>query len=288
MAKPRYAGIDADNLNSNAPKEGFIESFTESGVSMIKTSTVKTAEPFLSLFPINEDVLQSVIASMREKGFDPSQPLIIWREKKILLDGHTRLKSALTVGIDKVPVIYLSFGSEEAALDYMYHLQFSRRNVTDSELVPLAIRAMEKYEKKYGEGSKAEFLVKRFPGLSLAKAKQLSVVLDKADESITDIINGTKTIYNVYAHINKTKKDKTTPRQKVSPNFLNKTESVSNDRNQDESSEQSPNELELNEGNIYHISPAGKNVVVSVAPRYHSQELLQSLYAAIKLHLKIN
>lgn len=71
---------------------------------------------------------------MKKRGFDNSQPLLIWKEREILIDGHTRLKAAQEAGRNHVPVYEKSFESESEALEYTIHLQKDRRNLTDAEL----------------------------------------------------------------------------------------------------------------------------------------------------------
>lgn len=279
-----------------------VDTEAESSAKYITPADIKTAEPFESLFAIKEEVYSAIAASMKESGYDDMQPVIVWQEKGILIDGHTRRKAAIEADIAQIPYIEKSFVSEEAALDYMYHIQFSRRNITDSELVPLAMRALESYEKKYGEGSKAEFLVRRFAGLSLGKAKQLAVVLDKAQEAVPQIIDGTTTVRSVYENMNKTKKDKTSMIQKVTSNFLNETNSVPETTDLAFHIPAEPVNLpafedledkvtvypllEINEGNIYFTSEPDKAkvIAVSVAPNFHKPEMLVEILAVIKKH----
>jgi ParB-like chromosome segregation protein Spo0J len=117
-------------------------------VREVPIDEIKTGRPFVELFAIKDDVYEAILSSIKESGYDKAQPLIVWRQQDILIDGHTRLKAAREEGIknlDYIPIIEKSFDSEEAALDYMYRLQFARRNIKDGELVQLAMAALEKY-----------------------------------------------------------------------------------------------------------------------------------------------
>lgn len=154
----------------------------------LKTDEVRISEPFSSIFLVKQEVLTAITENMREHGYDTSCPIIIWKEKDILIDGHTRLEAAKEAGIKEIPVFYASFDAEDDVIDYMNHTQFSRRNIDDAELIKLLIKALPKYEKKYGEGSKAEFLSNRFTGLSEAKAKQAIVVIEKGCQKDIDAI----------------------------------------------------------------------------------------------------
>lgn len=209
------AGKDPAKLNVNIPSSVFLD---QKVVKMVQTSDIKTSKPFIDLFTINEDVLSSIIENMREKGYDDNQPVIIWKEQDTLIDGHTRLQAAKTVGITSIPAVYASFENEDMVLDYMHRLQFNRRNIGDGDLIRLIINALPKYKKRYGEGSKAEFLIKRFIGLSETKAKQAIIVAEKADEKLIQKIETMElTIRNVYE---KLKSDKNTPKQKVTGDFF--------------------------------------------------------------------
>jgi ParB family chromosome partitioning protein len=171
-------------------------------VRELPVDEIKTGEPFVSLLPIRDEIYQAILSSIKEHGYDKAQPLILWKERDILIDGHTRLKAAKEAGIEYIPVIDKPCKDEEAALDYVYKLQFARRNIRDGELVILAQKALEKYEKRYGEGGKADYLSKKFVGLSVGKAKKLIAVLDNASEvQMAEISEDNVTITAVYKNL---------------------------------------------------------------------------------------
>ena len=281
----------AKTFSSSTARKFLSKDTEEDTAKYIAPENIQTAEPFKSLFAINEDVYAAILTSMQTNGYDESQPVILWKEKNLLIDGHTRHKAAIETDQKQIPYIEKSFANEEEALEYMYRIQFHRRNITDGELLPLAQTALQKYEKKYGAGSKAEFLTKRFAGLSLAKAKRLAVVIEEAGNgNIQDIIEGKKTIYETYANINDSKKDKNSPKQKVRSNFLNETDLVSNKKKIKEPKEQAfVKELFLNEGNIYYTSELGKakEIVISVAPSFHNEEMLREILEVVKKYMVV-
>ncbi len=209
---------DMSKLNNNINSASLSNLF--GGTKQVKVADVQTAEPFKSLFIVSDEMLNSIVESMRVGGYDKNQPIIIWQEKDVLIDGHTRLKAALQVGIDTIPAFYASFNDEEAVLDYMYSVQFNRRNITDGELLTIAVQALSKYQKVYGEGSKAEFLVGKLKGLSLTKAKRLIIIIECENFGNIQklILIENETINSAY---NKLQKDKKTPKQKVHTDFFN-------------------------------------------------------------------
>lgn len=100
---------------------------------MVKPSLIKTSSPFKDIFPIYPEVLQKVQKNIHEAGYDMSQPVIVWKEQEVLIDGHTRLTAALNEELSEIPVIYVSLPDEHTAVQYVYSLQTDRRNLTDAE-----------------------------------------------------------------------------------------------------------------------------------------------------------
>src|SRR6056297_1078146 len=82
---------------------------------------------------------------MKVRGFDQSQPLLIWKERDVLVDGHTRLKAATEAGIQQVPVYELSFENETEAIEYVIHLQRDRRNLSDAEMYHCILELDKRY-----------------------------------------------------------------------------------------------------------------------------------------------
>jgi hypothetical protein len=255
VKKIRMVNSDPDNWNVNAPTADFIAKMDE-GLKIGDIDSFEAIEPFVSLFPIRNEVYNSILESMKEKGFDKSQPLIIWREKNGILDGYTRRKAVKEAGISKVSFVSKSFPDEGTALDYVYRLQFSRRNIRDNEIIPLVKRELDRYAKQYGSGGKAEYLAQKFTGLSVGKAKKICVIIENGNEKqIEQIISEELTVNAAYIELtniwhnnlsespksdaeeNPTpiKKDKTTPKQKVRTNFLNKSKTVLNNNNASDS-----------------------------------------------------
>ena len=47
---------------------------------------------------------EEIRESIARAGFDKGQPLSLWKDKNLLLDGHTRLAAAKEAGLIEVPV----------------------------------------------------------------------------------------------------------------------------------------------------------------------------------------
>ncbi len=165
----------------------------------VKLKSIKKGNPFISLFPINPEVLKSISEDMKKRGFDPSQPVIIWKEANLLIDGHTRCAAAEKAGIDSVVVIYKSFDDVDSALRYTYGLQFKRRNLTDSDRFCFS----ETYLNNVGQGVKKSGWKKKelaeILSVSTGTAQKYISVLSRGTGRDKQMVrSGEKTINNVY------------------------------------------------------------------------------------------
>lgn len=150
------------------------------GYETLEIDQIKKGTPFIDLFPINPETLKSITEDMSVNGFDVSQPVIIWKETNVLIDGHTRCEAAKKSGIKEVVVIYESFPDVDAALRYAYGLQFKRRNLTDADRFQFS----QTYVNKVGHG------VKKTGRKKNELAEILSVSIGTAQKYITVINRG--------------------------------------------------------------------------------------------------
>ena len=170
---------------------------------------IKTAEPFKGLFPIDATTLNAVAEHMRKHGYDPAQPLVIWHERDVLLDGHTRLAAAQKLKFTRIPVVKKEFRTENQAVEYAIHCQRDRRNLSDADL----LRWIEEVDKRKSAGrpAKDKFAppganFKRSSddtaavvGTSARKVERARTVLDKADEETkAKVASGEMSINKAY------------------------------------------------------------------------------------------
>lgn len=175
-------------------------------------SKLKTASPFEDLFPVDAEVLKAVLEDMREYGYDPAQPIVLWQEKNIVVDGHTRLLAAREVGINDVPVDQKEFESEDEALAYAIHAQKDRRNMTGPDILR-CVQALDR-RKPHGGDRKSkkiktsgEVLIPSrssketaaIIGTSPATVERARTILDHGDEkTVEEVISGEKSINKAY------------------------------------------------------------------------------------------
>jgi ParB-like chromosome segregation protein Spo0J len=119
-----------------------------SAIQFVEPEKLQTDEPFRSLFPADEARVAAIAESMRLSGYDVAQPVVAWGSK--VVDGNNRMLAAVRAGLPKVPVAYMSFESEFAALNYAIARQRDRRNLSDKDVFHLVER-LDGYHKCGGD-----------------------------------------------------------------------------------------------------------------------------------------
>jgi len=160
----------------------------------MKIKDVKVAEPFKSLFRIRKEVYKEVLQSIKEDGYDKSEPLLIGKYKKkifewiceceeeceecenlvqklkeeismeVLIDGHTRLKIAEKLELEEISVIVLEFDSEEEAVRKAIERNSLRRLVTMGDKFK-CVRLVDEIGKQGSEEGEARKLGKDFSNI---------------------------------------------------------------------------------------------------------------------------
>jgi len=104
---------------------------------------------FSGEFDIDEKVFNRIIYSMQEKGFDKTEPLVVWLNNDVfvLIDGHTRRKAALELNIFEVPISIKNSKDRMEALSHTKSRQINRRNLSDKKLLKYVKNMPKKKEK---------------------------------------------------------------------------------------------------------------------------------------------
>jgi ParB-like chromosome segregation protein Spo0J len=154
-------------------------------VARLKRATeIKTDPRLAGMFTIRAETLAAIGKSMRESGYDKSQPLVLWKGKGVVVDGHTRLQSALEAGITEIPVEEKEFASLEDARLYAWRRQAERRNLTAAEILAAAAELQRK-DSWDGTGRASEILAKNL-GVSPSTVKHAQAVAQDASPEIID------------------------------------------------------------------------------------------------------
>jgi hypothetical protein len=75
-------------------------------------------------------------------GYDPAEPVVVWRQENVVLDGHTRVAQAIKHNI-LVAVIFRDEPDENEAIIYAYCRQINRRQLSHGAIL-VAVSAVDK------------------------------------------------------------------------------------------------------------------------------------------------
>lgn len=121
----------------------------------MKISQIKLSKVFRELFPLDDYLVIVIKESIQKDGYDSSQPVVLWKEKRILVDGHIRLEAAKRANLKDVPVVLRDFKDEDAAIEAAILYQRNRRNLTDAELFRVS-EFLDKRRKRGGDHKSQE------------------------------------------------------------------------------------------------------------------------------------
>jgi ParB family chromosome partitioning protein len=188
---------------------GFAGGFgaTAGGSVMARMMRVEdiVVDPALSgVFKVNEAVLEEVSESMRENGFDRAEPLVLWKGRGVVVDGHTRLAAAKAVGIAETPVVEKEFEDVNEAVLYAVRRQTDRRNLTQAEIYAMATELRPKLVKD-GSGRAAEKLA-RLLRVSASTVERARIVEARAEEEVKESVkSGGMSINQAYESVREKK-----------------------------------------------------------------------------------
>jgi len=121
-----------------------------------KTQVVKTAKTIMStkqyahpeykldkefqdlLAPLTAEEYKALEKSLREDGL--REPLLVWKEKKILVDGYNRHKITKDLKIKEYRVVEKSFASRDEVKLWIWNNQESRRNMSPFRRVEVTLK----------------------------------------------------------------------------------------------------------------------------------------------------
>ena len=181
---------------------------------MMLIEDIEEHPDFKALYKIDEGVLERIVKSMKESGFDESQPVHIWLTEdghKYLIDGYTRFTASKKAGITSLPVYEHNFKSFDETYKYVLGLQVNRRNLDGDELLRnVAILSKCNFVKN-SSGYKAEVIAKSL-GVSKRTAERALSLEKNADEKLRkQIENNEITLNQAYEklHDEKSKGERT-------------------------------------------------------------------------------
>lgn len=200
----------------------------EPEIVMMDPKELRLAPPFSTVFTIKPEVSSRVTDSMKKHGFIRTRPIEVWRERNVVLDGHTRRQVAIGLGIQDVPVVFVSFESEYDALEYAYECQLARRQLTGPEVL-LAVEAFDKIRPRGGDhksekskasreafdpDGKSAVETAKILGVGRATVERARVVL-KDEEAKQSVLQGKASINMAARNVKSKKPKKAKPTQQI-------------------------------------------------------------------------
>lgn len=189
-------------------KAGGAIPYADGGLKLSKSIALDQIEAhpdFQGIFKIDPGLLERITESIRENGFDNSQPLHIWKCREdegtahlYLIDGYTRWKALLAAGAESAPYFEHNFGTKEEAYRYALSLQVNRRNLSDGELIKNVQILLESGFIKSIKGKKSAAIAEVLGTSARTVEKAISVAKDADEETLSKIDSGEMTLNQTY------------------------------------------------------------------------------------------
>lgn len=156
-------------------------------VSYIDIDKIIIDKEFESIFLQKEADVQKLKESMAKNNFDPNFPVILAKgvpevDDKTIVEGHSRLKAARQLHINRIPYVEKQFSSREEIISFIYRIQVARRNLTEQEQL-IYIQKMMAMKNENGKQLKTDQQIADDLDISrrqLAKLKELQRKSDSA------------------------------------------------------------------------------------------------------------
>lgn len=175
---------------------------------MMLIENIEEHPDFKTLYKIDEAVLERIVKSMKENGFDESQPVHIWLTEdghKYLIDGYTRYTASKKAGITSLPVYEHNFKTFDETYKYVLGLQVNRRNLNGDELLRNVTILSKCDFVKQSTGLKAKVIAKSL-GVSTRTAERALSLEKNADENLRQqLANNEITLNQAYEKLHEEK-----------------------------------------------------------------------------------
>ena len=209
---------------SNLAKASIANSGATELSVLVSIDDIQLDTHFKDLFPVNEEMVNRIVESIRKKGYDKSQPVHVWKERMLLVDGHHRRLAAIKAGLREVPVFYHHFNSMEEALEYAILLQIDRRNLSDAEIYKtlqtldsLKSRGRTSDDNELRQQGKSAKITAQKIGISRSKVEKARTIQNNATPEIKAAVeSGVMSIHAAYSDTMKQRRKKNNANKKMS------------------------------------------------------------------------
>lgn len=159
--------------------------------------------------PMTDDDRTTLMTNIDRDGF--RDPLVVWLNHGILLDGHNRYRiweASFQDDENREPsIVEMKFASRDEAAEWIIRNQLGRRNLTDAQRIAMALKLKpiieEKSKKnkqagvrlKSNEGQRTMEVVADAAGVSESTARHAEAVLKSDNEPVkAEMLSGKKSI----------------------------------------------------------------------------------------------
>jgi len=154
------------------------------------------------IFDIQVKIKDDVLKSILSRGYDPEQPIILWKGHSILVDGRTRYTAAQEAGLEEIFAYEKDFSSREEAILYAFERQAARRNLSTKELIKAA-QMIPDVRRQKGQGRIAEEIAEMLHVSPSTVYQVRKIIKEASPEDIRAIENGIASINSVYDKVAK-------------------------------------------------------------------------------------
>ena len=198
-----------------------------------------TIDPELKslLPPLSDEENAKLIESIAKDGF--ADPIIVWLNHSILVDGHNRHRIWLDVYAsdeDKAPaIVEKHFDSRDDVKEFMLRRQLARRNLSDAMRVKIALQLKPVIEAKAKESQKRKSAdsvsmkstkqkvdtrkeVAHAAGVSEDTVRKTEVVLNEGDDATkAAMLDGKTSVNAAHKAVTATQTTGTSPKRQFKP-----------------------------------------------------------------------
>lgn len=169
---------------------------------LIDPKLIKTSKKFQELFEQKTVNLKALKADIEKKGFDPQRPVTLVKcpgsaLNDTLCDGYSRRRISLELNLSRIWAVYKEFETEQQVIDWMFHEQTARRNLTLDDIIKVIAENQELLSEYKQAKNKNYYLIEKFKIKSrqatsiqsvLGNPEKLKRALQKG-ESLSSIAN---------------------------------------------------------------------------------------------------
>jgi len=154
------------------------------------------------IFDIQVKIKDDILKSIMNRGYDPEQPVVLWKDHNILVDGRTRYTASQEAGLEEIFAYEREFASREDAILYAFERQAIRRNLSNKELIKAA-QMIPDVRRQKGQGRIAEEIAQALKVSPSTVYQVRKIVKEAPPEDIKALENGDTSVNAVYDKLTK-------------------------------------------------------------------------------------